>query len=434
MGAHKRFRLFMAGNQLGKTYAGGFETQCHLTGRYPPWWEGHRYETGIRCWASGVSNKATRERVQVMLLGEEPNWGTGMIPKDAIAERPVMNRAISGLVDYVLIKHVSGDISRLVFKSYEMKLGTFESDEIDFIWLDEEPPAKIHTACLARVTNTAGHIIITFTPLEGMSEVVRLFYPEPTSEQRWWVMMSIDEAHHIPESRRAEIIQNYPPHEREARTKGVPMLGSGRVFTHLESELACEPFEIPAHFARGNGMDLGYGDHPTAVAFLAHDRDSDVLYLTDTYKNDDVRVAIHADAIRMRPDWIPCFYPHDAYKRDGSGESYADLYRQKGVRMYTEHATFPDGGYNVEPGIIMLDERMGSGRFRVFAHCHAWFEEYRTYHRKEGLIVPKFDDLLDATRIGAMMVRGFRTEPTRLQQGRAVSYNVLDPYGLSSRH
>jgi hypothetical protein len=41
-----RERLLMAGNQLGKTETGAFETYCHLTGRYPDWWLGHRWFAG----------------------------------------------------------------------------------------------------------------------------------------------------------------------------------------------------------------------------------------------------------------------------------------------------------------------------------------------------------------------------------------------------
>ena len=42
--------------------------------------------------------------------------------------------------------------------------------------------------------------------------------------------MTIDDAEHYSPERRAEIIASYPAHEREARAKGIPVLGSGRVF------------------------------------------------------------------------------------------------------------------------------------------------------------------------------------------------------------
>jgi len=433
-GAEHPERLFLAGNQLGKTYCGGYETQCHLTGDYPEWWQGKKFNKPIRCWAAGVTNKATRERVQVMLLGDENDWGTGMIPRESIIGKPVMNRAISGLVDYVNIRHKDGGVSRLVFKSYEMKLGTWASDEIDFIWLDEEPPQDIHTECLARITNTQGHIAITFTPLLGMSNVVRLFYPEPSTEERWWVMMEIFEAKHIPEEERTKIINRYPEHEKEARTKGIPMLGSGRVFIHMESAIVVEPFEIPRHYARANGLDIGYGNHPTAVVHAAHDRDTDTVYIYNDYRNKDIRVALHADAILTGgPQWAPTAYPHDAGRHEpNAGITYAQMYRQKGVRMMGTHATYRSGGYTVEPGILMMNERFATGRLKVFSNCHLWLEEYRTYHRKDGIIVAEHDDLMSATRIAIMMLRQFRVDPGTGRQMTVKPYNVLDPY--SSRH
>src|SRR5262245_47061482 len=44
-GASHRERLLCAGNQLGKTLAGGFEVAMHTTGLYPDWWQGRRFDT-----------------------------------------------------------------------------------------------------------------------------------------------------------------------------------------------------------------------------------------------------------------------------------------------------------------------------------------------------------------------------------------------------
>src|SRR5690348_3041561 len=79
-GAIHRERLFMAGNQLGKTLAGSFEWAMHLTGKYPDWWAGRRFETAGRYWAAGESGTSTRDTVQKLLVGppeKEEEWGTG---------------------------------------------------------------------------------------------------------------------------------------------------------------------------------------------------------------------------------------------------------------------------------------------------------------------------------------------------------------------
>ena len=96
----------------------------------------------------------------------------------------------------------------------------------------------------------------TFTPLLGMSDVVLLFLNEPSSpseveaaRNRSVVTMTIDDAKHIPVEERAKIIASYLPYEREARTKGVPMLGSGRIFTYTEESITEPTLEyVPPHW------------------------------------------------------------------------------------------------------------------------------------------------------------------------------------------
>src|SRR5262245_55342737 len=81
-GAKRRERLLCAGNRFGKTVCGAAEMAYHLTGRYPDWWTGRRFDKPIRAWASGVTNESTRDVVQAKLIGppfDESAWGTGLI-------------------------------------------------------------------------------------------------------------------------------------------------------------------------------------------------------------------------------------------------------------------------------------------------------------------------------------------------------------------
>ncbi len=84
-GASARERLLMAGNQLGKTMAGGFEAAMHATGRYPDWWQGRRFDKPTIAWVAGVTGELTRDNPQRILLGRSGQHGTGAIPKDALA-------------------------------------------------------------------------------------------------------------------------------------------------------------------------------------------------------------------------------------------------------------------------------------------------------------------------------------------------------------
>jgi len=169
------------------------------------------------------------------------------------------------------------------------------------------------------------------TPLLGMSQIVRRFLQETTPD-RDFVQMTIDDAGHISPEDRERIIAGYPEHEREARVKGVPMLGSGRVFPVAESVIFWEPHELPRHWPRICGIDFGW-DHPTAAAWLAWDRDADTVYLYDAYRVAQQTPVIHAAAIAARGNWIPVSWPHDGFQADkGSGIALAEQYRRLGIK------------------------------------------------------------------------------------------------------
>lgn len=216
--------------------------------------------------------------------------------------------------------------------------------------------------------------------------------------------MTIEDAEHISEEKRAEIIASYPPHEREARIKGIPALGSGRVYPVTEESIAVRPFHPPPHWAFICGLDFGW-DHPTAAICMAWDRDADILYVTACYQRKEATPLEHCASLQP---WgrLPWAWPADAYQRDKrSGGTLKDDYSNYGLNMLPTHATFPDGGNGVEAGIMEILTRMQSGRFKVFEHLADWFKEFRLYHRKDGLIVKKNDDLMDATRYALMMRR-----------------------------
>ena len=226
--------------------------------------------------------------------------------------------------------------------------------------------------------------------------------------------MVLDEAEHIPSAERQAIVDAYPSHEREARTRGVPTLGSGLVYPVADEAIECEPFAVPRDWARIIGLDFGY-EHPFAAVDMAWNKDADVLYVIASYREKHQTPIIHAAAIRPWGAWIPCAWPHDGLAHDkGSAAPLASLYKAQGLNMLPEHATHEEGGNGVEAGITEILDRMKTGRFKVFRTVGDWFAEKRGYHRKEGLVVKQRDDLLDATRAAVMMRRFAVIEPRKL--------------------
>ena len=216
--------------------------------------------------------------------------------------------------------------------------------------------------------------------------------------------MTIDDAEHISPEKRAEIIASYPAHEVEARTKGIPTLGSGRIYPVTEESISVEAFDIPRHWPLIGGLDFGW-EHPTAAAKLAWDRDSDTLYLCNAYRRKEATPLEHAATLKT---WgaFPWAWPQDAYQRDKrSGGTLKDDYAESGMVMLGSHAKWPDGGNGVEAGLMLILKRMQTKRFKVFKHLNDFWQEFRLYHRKDGKIVKEKDDLLDAVRYAVMMLR-----------------------------
>lgn len=172
-----RERLLMAANQVGKTFCGAAEAAIHLTGQYPSWWTGRRWDRPVRAWGGSKTGEVTRDGVQRYLVGEpkdESQWGTGAIPGDCLLHWG-RRQGVADALDNTIVRHVSGGTSTLGFKSYDQGRQKWQSETLDFVWFDEEPPMDIYMEGLTRTNATGGMTYITFTPLLGMSDVVAMF-------------------------------------------------------------------------------------------------------------------------------------------------------------------------------------------------------------------------------------------------------------------
>jgi phage terminase large subunit-like protein len=427
-GKTARERLLMAANQVGKTLSAGAEVAMHLSGRYPDYWKGRRYDRAPIWWAAGITGESTRDNPQRILVGRPGEHGTGMIPKALLLDTRPAPHGVADSLDHIKVRHeTTGGTSLLYFKSYEKGRAKWQGETLDGVWFDEEPPEDIYSEGLTRTNATGGMAMITFTPLLGMSKVVRRFLLEKPPGTHVTQMTIDDAGHYTPEQRKA-IIAAYPAHEREARSKGIPSLGSGRVFPVTDAEIEETSIEIPAHWPRICGTDFGW-DHPFAAVWMAVDRDTDTVHVYHCFRVREQTPAQHSIVLNQQGKWIPVAWPHDGLQHDKqSGKTLADHYRAAEVNMLSAHATHPGGdgkGYGFEAGITEMLERMQSGRLKVAKHLNDWWDEFRMYHREDGKVVKEGDDIMSATRIGLMMLRYAATKP------KAVNINKASLFGAS---
>lgn len=398
----------------------------HATGKYPDWWTGKRFDKPTLGWGGGVTGELTRDNVQRMLIGAVDERGTGYIPPADLIEC-IPARGVPDLMDTIVVRHISGGKSYIRLKYYEQGREKWQSASVDWVWLDEEPPIDIYLEALTRTNATKGIVWLTFTPLLGMSDVVHRFLTEKSAD-RHDTNMTIDDAEHLSVEERNRIIVSYPEHERDARTRGTPALGSGRIFPIVEDKIKVPRFEIPTWYYKIGGLDFGW-DHPTAAVRLAYNPDMDTVYVTNVYKKSEATPTIHVSSIRSWAKDMPWAWPHDGLQHDkGSGDQLADLYRREGLEMLHDHATFEDGTNGVEAGVIQMLSRMENGTFKVFSDLEPFFEEFRLYHRKEGKIVKMYDDIMSACRYAYMMLRFARNQAakdTKINLNHTSNYNAL---------
>lgn len=391
-------RIFIAANRVGKTVAGGFEVTCHATGIYPDWWEGKRFDKAPIIWCAGDTGKTTRDIIQNKLLGPPGSHGTGLIPKDKI-KRKLNKIGVPDAVEMVYVEHISGKDSIISFKSYDQRREGFQGTEVDVIWPDEEPPQDIYIEMLLRTMTTNGIVMTTFTPLMGLSDVVLSFCPGgeviegelKDSPTKHVTVCDWDAVPHLSDKEKADMLAAIPPFQRDARSRGIPQLGSGAIYQVPESDILVEDFEIPPHWRRVFGLDVGW--NRTAAIWGAHDMDTDTVFLYSEHYRGQAEPVVHAESIRARGDWIPGVVDPAARGRTQTdGNSLIEMYQSLGLDIIC-------ADNSREAGIYEIWERLSSGRIKVFKSLTNWRAEYRVYRRDEkGRIVKENDHLMDATR------------------------------------
>lgn len=402
LGAAKRERLFLAANRVGKTEgAGGYELTCHLTGQYPPWWQGRRFHRSVAAWAAGDTRETVRDILQRKLLGKPGEYGTGLIPRDNIVRTG--SGFIPDAVQSIWVKHVSGSTSVVQFKSYDQGREAFQGTEQDIIWLDEEPPEDVYTECLLRTMTNNGMIMLTFTPLRGMSSVVLAFLPGGAAPEKQGgpkavVSATWDDVPHLTEQAKAELLAAIPPFQRNARSKGLPQLGAGQIYPLPEAAFVMDPFQLPKHWPRAYGLDVGW--NWTAAVFGATDRDTDTDYIYSVYKAGQAEPAVHAAAIKARGALPGAIDPASRGRSQVDGRQLVEEYRGQGLELI-------EAKNAVEAGIFAVWERLTTGRLKMFrGACDPLIAEMRLYRRDEkGKVVKENDHACDGLRYYEMTGR-----------------------------
>ena len=205
------------------------------------------------------------------------------------------------------------------------------------------------------------------------------------------VMATWDDAPHLSEQAKADLWESYPPHMRDARSKGIPALGAGAIYPVPESEVVVDDFEIPVYWPKLYALDVGW--NKTAALWAARDLQSGTVYLYSEHYQGSSEPPIHAFAINARGDWIPgAIDPAARGRSQVDGRDLFGIYLDLGLNLYKADNT-------VESGIYDVWQALSAGKLKVFRSLNNWLGEFRIYRRDEkGKIVKSNDHLMDCMR------------------------------------
>ena len=387
---HKIVALF-GGNQSGKTTVGSAYCAYHLTGEYPSWYKGIRYDRPVTVWVAGESSTRVRDTLQEKLFGPLGEWGTGLIPKECLVGDPIRKSGIPGEIYIARIKHKSGENSTIQFFSYDQGREKFQGSSVNFVWCDEEPPEDIFKEAKMRTIATSGYVFLTFTPLRGVTPLCDEMINN--KDGIYGVhYLTWDDVTHLSEEDKKIQMAGLGPHEIESRKFGKPTVGTGKVYQFDESEYVVPDFEVNPNWKIIGGLDVGIA-HPTCAVVMAVDTQSNTGYIYSEYKKSGETSIYHAYRLR---DW-ECKFAIDPNSRQRSiatGDSPFKLYQDI---LGEDRLLIADNRVNY--GISYVRTKIASEQLFIFESCVETLKEMRLYRFKpNGDILKQDDDLMDAFR------------------------------------
>ena len=415
-------RGILAANRIGKTVSTCYETAMHLTGRYPEWWVGRRFNGPITAMVAGEGWGQVAMVLQNELLGSQDvkiteNLGSGAIPRECIVMETMRNDGANCLG--VEIRHESGTNSYLLFANYTQEVRQMQGFKLNLAVFDEQPPDDFFSEIVTRTATTQGQVLCSFTPLKGLNGLVSKFWHQEEGYEHirvsWDDVPEYDPWHEpflLNETRR-QLERDYLPHERDARRNGVPVMGRGAVFQirHWPTYKTGDyDFKNSAGLHRIIALDLGLVNDRTVVSLMYwHPEEQEAwLHSQIVVKGTEEANPINYINHLMRPEVFgtPIVLPADAGtpgRYTMSSQSIRELFEQYELNVYPDPVLNPpdDQGRrsnNKSFGINVMRQMLELGTFHVNENCVEFLREAQNYYADERGRFSDPDDCIDSAR------------------------------------
>lgn len=301
-------RLYIGGNRAGKTHGGVMEDLWWATGTHPY-----------------IETPPPPVYIRVVVVDFIDGLGQIMLPKfkSLVRKKDLKGQSWDRAFNKQerILYFANG--SEIQFMSYEQELEKFAGTSRHLIHFDEEPPKHIYHENAARLVDTNGRIIMTMTPVEGITWVHDDIY-EPTNtaldkqllvhgtneigpvyrseqEETTVVEVGMNENPYLMQASQKRFLGKLDEDERQARSKGTFVSVGGKVFKDFDRRSHVIPLiPNPGEFFQScyiyTSTDHGW-NNPTAWLWHAVFPDGRIVTFHEHYKS-EMTIKEHAEVVK----------------------------------------------------------------------------------------------------------------------------------------
>ncbi len=295
-------------------------------------------------------------------------------------------------------------------KTYDQGSENLQGGNPDWIWMDEEPVDEdVFTEIIARTRNLECELLITMTPLNGLTRVYDYFLAQPNEEvkskSKVYLVSSLDNPFTDKTWTKGLTEEEY-----RLRVEGSFENPTGLVYSSFNRNRNVIPHFKPQELGSGvryyRAIDFGVS-HPTAVIFLAQDEDDNFYVWDEVYKSNEL-IRDLVDGINKKSSGFQFEYTirDSAAKREGI--------EMKNLGISTvpadKHSKGENDMSNRRTGIMIINQLLKDGKLVISSNCTNLIKEFESHYykeggKKDGEVNKVDDDLLDALRYVIFNIR-----------------------------
>lgn len=278
--------VVFGGNRSGKSEIGG-AIVATLFRDFP----------SSRIWCAtepDLSVKVQQRKLAKLIRKKDIKYGT------YTNQRGWINRTIVGRNDTVCS-----------IKTYDQGRESFQGDDLDLIWFDEECPYDIYKESLIRLTDRIGIILLTFTSLNGFTKLVNKLWNSDDKNVSCHVLIA-KENPFLSEEAKKQLLSSIDSDEMVSRWEGKPSIKQGLIYKEFSSIHKISRFDYidelkknPSRWELHEGIDPHERTPHHWLRFL-FDRVNEILYVVDSLKatSESMIVQDFARLIKMKRNKI----------------------------------------------------------------------------------------------------------------------------------